>query len=284
MLMKAPGPGQFGAELADVGVALAVGLGKPQEGHVKAAAVIEVELRWLVDQCFGVGGCAEIQPAGRDAADDAGFGGQGDEIQDLFLIGHTGEPFGHADAEVDDAVAAQFEGRPAGDDLAVAHLHGGQGLHRHPDFAAERRVVDFGESLPVVLGGGLHDTVHQDARDFDIAGIEAAALGDALDLHDNEAAGIARGRGNCQGLQGQGFALHGDIAVGISRGAPQNRDVDGKGLVGQVFPSIEADRRHQLLCGTGIDFTPAVARIHKGAQAHRGNRPRFAGGDVPVQV
>ena len=41
---EAAGPGQPGAELADVQVALPVGLGQAQEGQVQPAAVVEIEL------------------------------------------------------------------------------------------------------------------------------------------------------------------------------------------------------------------------------------------------
>ena len=75
---------------------------------------------------FGIGRRAEIEPAGRNAADDARFGRQGDVVEDLLFIGDVGDPFRHADAQVDHAVGPQFQGRPAGDDFAVAHLHGRQ--------------------------------------------------------------------------------------------------------------------------------------------------------------
>ena len=46
---EAAGPGQARSELADVQVALGIGLREAREGDVEPAAVVEVELRGLVD-------------------------------------------------------------------------------------------------------------------------------------------------------------------------------------------------------------------------------------------
>ena len=101
--------GQPRAEPGDVDVAFPVGLREPEERRVQTAAVVEVELIGHVDDRLRVGGRAERGAAGRDAADDAGLGGQRHQVGDLLLGGHRGDPFGDADAEVHYAV------RPARD-------------------------------------------------------------------------------------------------------------------------------------------------------------------------
>ena len=54
-------------ELAHVHIAVAVHLGQTQEGHVQAAAVIEVKLGGLVQDAVHVGRRAEVLAAGGNA-------------------------------------------------------------------------------------------------------------------------------------------------------------------------------------------------------------------------
>lgn len=74
--MKPPGAGQTGAELGDVQVAVGSGLGQAQEGHVQAAALIEIELDVVVQNGHGVGCAAELGAAVGHTGDGAGFHGR----------------------------------------------------------------------------------------------------------------------------------------------------------------------------------------------------------------
>ena len=84
------------AELAHVDVAVAVGLGQAQKGHVDAAAVVEIELGRLLDHRFGVRGVAKIEARGRHAANGAGFQRQRHQVLDLLLGGDRRKAFRHA--------------------------------------------------------------------------------------------------------------------------------------------------------------------------------------------
>jgi hypothetical protein len=130
--------GQARAELADVDIAFGVRLRQAQEGHVQAATIVEIELVGLVDDGLRVDRRAEVQPAGRNATHHAGLGGERDEVDDVLFGRHRRHALGHADAQVDHAVGAQFQRRAARDDLAVVHghrLHVGRG---HAQFAGRR--------------------------------------------------------------------------------------------------------------------------------------------------
>ncbi len=72
---KATGAGQPRPEPGYVQVAHAIGLRQPEEGEIEPTAVVEVELIGLVDDRVRIGRRAEVQPAGRDAADHARLGG-----------------------------------------------------------------------------------------------------------------------------------------------------------------------------------------------------------------
>ena len=95
---------------------------------------------------------------------------QGQVFDDPFLVGHLGHPFGHADAEIDDAVGLQLEGRPAGDDLAFVQRQRRNGMQRDLDLAAEGRVVAHRRRSASGFRAGDDDAIDQDAGDLDVAG------------------------------------------------------------------------------------------------------------------
>ena len=68
---KAAGAGEPRTEFADVQIALLVRLGEAEEGRIKAAAIIEVELIRLIDDGLRIDRGSEIESASRNAADDA---------------------------------------------------------------------------------------------------------------------------------------------------------------------------------------------------------------------
>ena len=257
---------------------------RPRKAISRAAAVIKIELAGLVDDGVRVDGGTEIEPAGGQAADDAGLGRQSDIIQNFFFVGHTRDALGHADPQVDHAVGLELEGGPPGDDFSFAHLHGRDRLHGHADFSAVGRVVGFREGLVVIFGPGDHDAVDKNAGDFNLAGVQGPAVGDAFHLDDDESAGVSGGGGDGQGLQGQGLPFHGDISVRVRRGPPEDGHMDGQGLVGEIFLTVEGDELHQVLGGAGVDFAAAVSGVHEGAEADRGEGPGFFGRDIPVHV
>ena len=130
---EAAGARQTRAELADVQIALLVRLGEAEKGRVEAAAVIEVELIGLVDDGLRVDRGTEIEPARRHAANDPRFGRQRHQIGDLFLVGDIRDAFGHADAEIDDAVGVELERRAPRDDLSFVQFHRRDRSRRAPE-------------------------------------------------------------------------------------------------------------------------------------------------------
>ena len=226
---------QLGGEAADVDVALGVHLGHAEEGLVQPAAVVEVEHVRLVDDGLRVGDRAEAQAAGGEAADPAGLHRQGDEIEDVLLVGDRGHALGHADAEVHDRVGLEREGAPTRDGLARAGREHGQPVERGPDLAGVGGVGGLGEGLRVVLGAGHHDAVDEDAGDLHFARVEHVCGGDALHLDQHDATGVLHGLGDGQHLDGEGLALHGDVALRVRGGSAQEGDVDRKGGEEEVF-------------------------------------------------
>ncbi len=131
---------------------------------------------------------------------------------------------------------------------------------------------------------GDDDAVDQHARDLDLPRRETPALGQSFDLHDDDAARVARGHRDRLRLERERFAFHRHVAVGIGGGAAYDADVDRKRAVEQVLLAVDRHQRHEVLFGARVDLAAAVARVDEGAKSHARKLTGLARGDVPVQV
>src|SRR6266404_8553724 len=282
---EAAGAGQPRAELRHVEIAFLIRLGEPEEGRVETAAVVKVELIRHVDDRLRVGRRAEVEAPGRNAADDPGLGGQGHQVGDFFFGRDGGDPFGHPDAKIDDAVRPQLHRGAARDDLALAHLHRLERGHRHAHLGGERRAVCSPVGLHVALGLRRHDDAIDDrARDLHLPRVERPRLGDALDLRDHQPARVVRRHRERQRFNRQRLALHGDVAVRVRSGAAINADIDRDRLVEQILLAPDRHQFDQIFGRFLVELAAAEARIGEGAKADAGKVPRLAGGDVAVEV
>ena len=257
-----------------------IGLREAQKRDVEAAAVVEIELVGLVDHRLCVDRCAKIHAARGYAADHAGFCGERDEIGDLFFVGDGGDAFGHTNAEIDDAVGFEFERGAARDDLSRAVFHRRQGTCARADLRGIGGIVLRGEGLPVVFGPGHHDAIDQHARHFHLSRIERATFGDALDLRDHDAVGIARGHGDSERLQRQRFLLHRQITVRVAGCSPDDTDIDREPLVEEIFLAVDFHQADDVLLRLLVELAAAVARIDESAEADEASgRQRVAVAD-----
>ena len=80
MLMKPPAPARRGPNFETLTLPSASACGEAEHRDVEPAAVVEVELVRLVDDRLRVDRGAEVQAAGRDAADHAGLGGEREQV------------------------------------------------------------------------------------------------------------------------------------------------------------------------------------------------------------
>ena len=136
----------------------------------------------------------------------------------------------------------------------------------------------------MVLGPGDDDAVDQDARDLDLARVEAAALRDALDLDDDDPAGVVRGHGDGKHLQDEGLPFHRHVAIGIGSRAADDPDVDRKRLVEQVVDAADWHQLDELFGGAGVELAAAESRVDEGAQTDAGKLARLARCDVAVKL
>ena len=108
--------------------------------------------------------------------------------------------------------------------------------------------------------------VDENAGNLDLPRVERAALGDALDLRDDDAAGVARRHGDRQHFQRQRLPLHRDVAVGVGGGAADDADVDREGAIEEELLAVDLDEPDQILVRARVDLAAAVARIDEGAE------------------
>jgi hypothetical protein len=113
------------------------------------------------------------------------------------------------------------------------------------------------------------------------------AVGEALDLGNDEATRIMDGHGDGLGLQRQSLALHGDIALRVGGGAANEADMDREGLVKQILLAVDLHQAHQIdAAGEGpvVELAATQAGIDEGAQADPRQGPRLASGDIAKEV
>jgi hypothetical protein len=91
----------------------------------------------------------------------------------------------------------------------------------------------YGSTKVCMWYSGFSATTTQSTRhagDLHLPWRQRAALDDALDLHDDDAAGVVRRHCQRQRFERQRLALHRDVAVGVGAGAAHERDIDGEAL------------------------------------------------------
>ena len=76
--------------------------------EVESAAVVEIELRWLIDNGLRISGRSKAEPACRDATDRAAFQRERDIRQDLSFCGGECNSFRQADPQIRDGSRLQF--------------------------------------------------------------------------------------------------------------------------------------------------------------------------------
>jgi hypothetical protein len=281
---EAAGAGELGPELANIEIPVRVDLRETQEGDVKSAAVIEIELIRLVDNRLRVYCGAEVQTARRDAADNSRLGCQCNEVDDLLFISDGSDRFGHADAEIDDAVRLQLECRTPRNDFTLAHFDRRQRTRAHSDFAGKGRIVVGCKRLPMVFRLGDHHAVDHYSRDLHLTRIKAAAFDHALDLCDDNTAGITHCHRYGEGFKRKRLAFHGEVALRVGAGPSDYSDVDGKRLVKQAFGAAECHQLDHFLGRSSVEFASTITRIDKSADPHLSDMAGTVRGDIAEKM
>ena len=115
--------------------------------------------------------------------------------------------------------------------------------------------------------------------------MKRSRLGDPLNLHDHESAGVVYRGGDGKGFEEKRLALHGDVAVRVGGGAPKERDVEPlECLVEQVLLTVDRHQLDPVFGGAFVDLPTAVAGIDKRVQANPGQQPRLSRGGIAKQL
>jgi hypothetical protein len=131
---------------------------------------------------------------------------------------------------------------------------------------------------------GDHHAVDQNAGDLHLTRVQRAALGNTLDLHDDDAARVPGGHGNGLRFQRQRLTFHGDVAIRVGSGAANDADVDRKALVKQVFLAVDLHQADDVDGRLLVQLAAAKTRVNKSAESDTGDRSRLACRDVAEHV
>ena len=279
---EAAGPHDLVAEAADIDVAGLVDLGKREKRQIEPAAVVEIELIGLVDHRLIVAPGARLVAGRRHAADQALLVGQHHVVDGVFFRRQRGDAGGNARAEIADGAAEQFEACPPRHHLARRERQRRDMRQRHLDLAGIGRIVHGEISLRLL--GIDDDEIDQHAGDFHLLGRQRAALGHALDLGDDDAAGAARRLRHRDHLAEHRLVLHGDVAVLVGRGAAHQRDVDMERLEEQIVLVADLDELDEIFGGAFALLAAAVARIDEGIEPDMGDETGAARGHFAGQL
>ncbi len=228
------------AKAAHIHVALGIDLREGQEGEIEPAAIVEIELRRLLDHGGEILAAAGIAAGDRRAADHALLVGQVHFLEQAFLRRHRRQPGRDAGTQIADGAGKQLHRGAAHDHFARSEGQRLDVLDRDAQLARIARVVIGRIGLPL-LRIDDHE-IDQDAGDLHLLARQRAAPRHALHLHDDDAAEAPRCLRHGQHLAQHRLLLHRDIAVFIGRGAAQKGDADRDGLEEQPF--LAADRHH----------------------------------------
>ena len=208
-------------------------------------------------------------PARRDPADRTGLRRKGQEFENSLLVGNAGHAFRHADPEIDDHVRPQLERGTPCDDLPVIHPERFDAGRRDLELAAESRVVLHTVGLPVIFRPGNDDAVDENPGDLHVARVQGAAVGNALDLDNDNPAGVLCRHGNREHLERHRLALHRDVAVHVGRRAPEKRHLYGHRPVSQVLLAVKGDDFDEVFLCHRVDLPPAESRVDEGPECRR---------------
>lgn len=181
------GAGEPVAEPAYIDVAQGVGLGHAEAGKVESAAIVEIELLVLGDDRRRIEGRAEIEPALRYAAEDAGFRRERHLLQQVFFSCHRGHGFRHADAQIDHASHGKLHGAAPCYDFSLVQRKGWNAVHRYPQLPRESRIVGGLVGLDVMLRRRQDNAIDQRPWDHDLSGRYGVGSRQPLDLRYDEA-------------------------------------------------------------------------------------------------
>ena len=207
---------------------------------------------------------------------------------DALLVGDGGDALGHADAEVDDGVRLQLHRGAPRDDLARVELHRrqrpsqGRGSHRR------RRGCTVSAKVCRWCSGFAATTTQSTRMPGTLTwrGSAVRAVGDALDLGDDDAAGVAsppwRWRGPRGSAASRSMVM---LPLGIGGGAADDADIDWTSPCRTAHSSPpHGDEFDEVLGGARVDLAAAEAGVDERAEADPGQVAGAAGGDVAKQM
>ena len=134
------------------------------------------------------------------------------------------------------------------------------------------------------LIGGDDDRVDHDARHADGLRRQRPALGEPLDLGDDEAAVVVGSERLVEHAERRPLVLAREVPVLVGGRGADDRHVNGDGPQVEPLAAVELDHRHDVLGRPVVHAAAVAARVHERVHAHLGQDARLADRRGPVEL
>ena len=207
-----------------------------EEGQQRGIEARALEIGELVrrrHEGFGIGSAAEGEIEQRNAADRPLLDHPGDRAMQAFFKQNARHIGRDAEAEIDGASRLKFHGDTARDDFLDVEIRQREIFQWMENLAGYGRIVERLRRL--LLVGIDDDVVNEDAGNAHIMRLHRAALGDAFDLRNDNAAIVAHRQRLIEAAEIGAFMLIGEIAALVRGGGANDRDLRNDRLEEQPF-------------------------------------------------
>jgi len=282
---EAAGAGHGLAQETYVVVTVYVNFAEAEAGHVKAAAVNEVEHIAVVNAGVSIVCGTEVGQSSGYAADHAALGAHNEIVNVCLFVNNLCGISGDTNTEVDDITLLEFHCNAAADNLALVEGKSLDSVEGLLDLAGESGLIVETLGLPAsILIGSLNNIVNHDAGNLYILGSDGALLAEVLYLDDNDTAGVLGSCSDSKAFVDEAFVLKSDIAVLISGGTTEESNVYLEALVEQVLFTLEVYQLNQVIGSGFVHLTTLNAGVNEGTETNLGQQTGTTGCDFTPKV
>src|SRR5437867_7968784 len=211
-------------ESADIHVAFGVYLREGKEREIQSPAIVEVELRRLLDHRREILPSTRVATHDWRATDQPLLVGQDCGVEQSFLGRDGRQAGGHTGAEIAHRAGKELHRRATDDYLARAERQRLDVAIRNAQLSGIAWIVVRRVGLPLF---SIDDhEVDEDARDLDLLAGQRAAARHALHLHDHDAASAPSRLRHRKHFSQYGLLFHRNVAVLVGRRAAQECNAD----------------------------------------------------------
>ncbi len=255
-----------------------------QIAQIQTAAIIEVELIALIQQCVCVVSRTESDAACGYTTNSAAFYCQSHEVADTFFVRYRCNIFRSTYAQVNCNVFFQFYSATTTDDLLCAQRQGFGSNVGVSHFAGQSGIVITIQCLLVILRVSNYYIVNIDAGNLNQTRIQCACFNQFFYLNYNDTAAVFNSLAYGCAFQRRNFLFKGDVTGFISVCTSDQSNVDGECGVEQIVLTLDVNQLDDVFLGYIVYFTAAVSGVDKCTQTYLCEAAGSMCSDISEQV